>query len=111
VEAAPVPTVAAVNPALALTLKLENVSPPKSHPAAGRSMTLLTLTQLIAIASARGGVTAQLTARRAREGQRREEKRLLAHWEPPSPPLLAATGAIPSEQPACQKIGDDISFG
>src|SRR6266404_3317548 len=65
VEAAPVPTVAALNPALALTVKLENVSPPKSQPAAGRSMTSTTLLQLIA--SAPGGAVAQPTTKRARE--------------------------------------------
>jgi hypothetical protein len=70
IDEGPTPTVAAVNPALALTLKLENVSPPKSQPAADRSVTSLTLAQLIA--SARGGAIAQLTARRASEERRRD---------------------------------------
>jgi hypothetical protein len=54
-----------VNPALAETTKLVKLSPPRSHPPADRSVTLVTLRQLIA--SAPGGAAPQPTTRRARE--------------------------------------------
>jgi len=60
--------VAAVNPALAPTVKLLKVNPPRSHPAAPNRVTLETLMQLMA--SAPGGAIAQLAARRARERRR-----------------------------------------
>lgn len=54
VEFEPSPTVAAVKPALALTVKLLNVSPPRSHPAAPSRVTSETLMQLMALSAWRG---------------------------------------------------------
>jgi hypothetical protein len=55
-------------PALAETLKSENVNPPRSHPAVGNSVTSGTLMQLMA--SALGGPVLQPTMRRANERSR-----------------------------------------
>src|SRR5882672_4888994 len=69
VDKGPSPTlVPAMNPALALTVKLEKVSPPRSQPAAGRSVTSLTLMQLMASAS--GGAMTQPLTRRITESRR-----------------------------------------
>jgi len=60
--------VAAVNPALAPTVKLLKVNPLRSHPAGPNRVTLETLWQLMASAS--GGAIAQLAARKTRERRR-----------------------------------------